>query len=153
MPSKTLRFSILALLAMLVIGIASVTVYFVNLLGSLAQFPDAYASDWTAIFVIEHLKSTDGEWPRSWDDLRDEYDTMAEPSHYAWSFTELQERVVFDWTADVDQVANADPPIGVFRLASGKHVSFDGDPNVLIRDYLVSKRESAVQMSRQDNPH
>lgn len=72
----------------------------------------------------------------NWDDLRDEYDRLAPASHYAWTFDELQTRVWFDWSAAPDAVRNADPPQQVFRLTSGRQVSFNGDPNKLIRDYL-----------------
>lgn len=42
-------------------------IYTVNVLRSLASFSDAYASDWTSTFVIDHLR-TSGDWPRGWDD-------------------------------------------------------------------------------------
>lgn len=110
-------------------------IYVVNVLRSLASFSDAYATDWTSTFVIDHLR-TSGDWPSDWDDLRDEYDRLAPASHYAWSFEELQTRVWFDWGADPNAVRNADPPQEVFRLTSGRQVSFNGDPNELIRNYL-----------------
>ena len=110
-------------------------IYTFNVLRSLASFSDAYASDWTSIFVIDHLR-TSGDWPNGWDDLRDEFDRLAPASHYAWTFDELQSRVWFDWNADPDAVRNADPPQEIFRLTSGRQVSFNGDPNELIRDYL-----------------
>lgn len=125
----------------LVITLAAVTllsipcIYTVNVLRSLASFSDAYASDWTATFVIEHLR-TSGDWPGGWDDLRDEYDRLAPASHYAWTFDELQTRVWFDWDADPEAVRDADPPKEIFRLTSGRQVSFNGDPNELIRNYL-----------------
>lgn len=119
-----------------VVAILSIPcIYVVNLFRSLASFPDAYASDWTSTFVIDHLR-TSGDWPSGWDDLRDEYDRLAPASHYAWTFDELQTRVWFDWNADPDAVRTADPPQKVFRLTSGRRVSFNGDPNKLIRDYL-----------------
>lgn len=106
-------------------------------LKSLADLPsDAYASDWTAIFVIEHLKASDNKWPAGWDDLQDEFDRMAEPTHYAWTFRELQERVDLRFDVTAEEVRNADPPLIVFRLTSGRTISYDGDPNVLIRGYL-----------------
>lgn len=97
---------------------------------------DAYASDWTAIFIIEHLKATENTWPRSWADLQDEFDRMAEPSHYAWSFTELQQRVDLQFHLTSEQVRDADPPVEAIRLTSGRRVSYDGDPNLNVRDYL-----------------
>ena len=146
------RIATISIVTVIILGVAIVVCYFVILFRSFNQFPDAYASDWMAVFVIEHLKSTDGQWPRSWEDLRDEYDTMAEPSHYAWTFAELQDRVVFDWNANVDQVAIADPPLDVFQLTSGQEVSFGGNPDVLIRDYLLLERESDAQAAPESDP-
>jgi len=110
-------------------------IYIFFFLRSLASFSDAYASDWTSTFVIDHLR-TSGDWPKGWDDLRDEYDRLAPASHYAWTFEELQTRVWFDWNADPNDVRNAEPPQEIFRLTSGRQVSFNGNPNELIREYL-----------------
>ena len=109
--------------------------YLFLLFRSFASFPDAYASDWTVVFVTDHIHTT-GEWPKGWDDLKDEYDRMAPASHYAWTFDELQERVWLDWDADLDSVRSADPPQTIFRLTSGREASFNGDPNDLIRNFL-----------------
>ncbi|MFM7832814.1 MAG: hypothetical protein ACKPJD_13565, partial [Planctomycetaceae bacterium] len=65
---------------------------------------DAYASDWTAIFIIEHLKATEDTWQSNWADLQDEFDRMGEPSHYAWSFAELQQRVNVQFDVTSEQV-------------------------------------------------
>ena len=99
---------------------------------------DAYAADWMSIFVIEHLKESGGEWPQGWHDLRDEYERLEDPSHYAWTFEELQERVVFRFDVTSDEVRNAEPMMRVFELSSGRQVSYDGDPNERIRDFLLS---------------
>jgi hypothetical protein len=110
-------------------------IYFFFFLRSFTSFSDAYASDWTSIFVIDHLR-TSGDWPKGWDDLRDEYDRLAPASHYAWTFEELQTLVWFDWNAEPDVVRTAEPPQEIFRLTSGRKVSFNGNPNELIREYL-----------------
>jgi hypothetical protein len=34
-------------------------------------------------FVIAHLREYDNRRPTGWDDLMDEFDTLAEPGHYA----------------------------------------------------------------------
>ena len=103
--------------------------------GCLPSPSDAYASDWTSIFVIDHIR-TSGKWPTGWADLRDEYDRLADPNHYAWTFEVLQQRVWFDWDATLEIVRDAEPPLEVFRLTSGRKISYNGDPNLLIRDYL-----------------
>jgi hypothetical protein len=129
---KRLRVVVLA-----VIGSAVFAVLTVFTLRSVVALPsDAYAADWTAVFVIEHLKSSDNLWPGSWDDLHDEFDRMAEPTHYAWTFDELQQRVDLRFDVTAQQVQNADPPLVVFQLTSGRMVSYNGDSNLLIRDYL-----------------
>ena len=96
---------------------------------------DAYATDWTSIFVIEHIR-TSGEWPSGWSDLRDEFERLAPASHYAWTFDELQDLVWFDFDAKIDDVRDADAPMHIFGLTSGRRLSHNGDPNKLIRDYL-----------------
>lgn len=133
MSNDNLKRSGVTVVIVFLLTIPCVYVYFQ--VTSLSSFSDAYATDWTSIFVIDHLR-TSHQWPEAWEDLRDEYDRLAPASHYAWTFDELQTRVWFDWNADPDAVRDADPPEKIFRLTSGKHVSFNGDPNVLIRDYL-----------------
>lgn len=123
--------------ALITLALIAGAVFVVIALKSLVGVPsDAYASDYTAIFVIEHLKSSNNLWPASWEDLRDEFDRIEEPTHYAWTFKELQERVDFRFDVTADQVRDSDSPLVVFRLASGRHVSYGGDPNLLIRQYL-----------------
>ena len=126
---------IVACIALVALAIAT----FVYLLPfAVLCFPspkDAYATDWTSIFVIDHIRTT-GEWPTGWNDLHDEFDTLAPASHYAWTFDELQELVWFDFSANIDRVRDSDPPVHVFHLTSGRKLSYNGDPNVLIRDYL-----------------
>ena len=122
-----------AIFIALAIGLAS---YALPLLKRCFPSPsDAYATDWTSIFVIEHIRTT-GIWPTGWHDLRDEYERLAPASHNAWTFDELQDRVWFDFGVDIDDVRNADPPLHIFELTSGRRISYNGDPNKLIRDYL-----------------
>lgn len=126
---RTLAFVILAM----TVGV----VYAAFVFKSVVELPqDAYASDWTAAFIIEHLKATENTWPKSWLDLQDEFDRMADPSHYAWSFAELQERIQVRFDLTSDQVRDADPPIQAIRLTSGRGVSYGGDPNVDVRECL-----------------
>jgi hypothetical protein len=134
MSRKHLRILIATVVVLALI--AGVT-YGIVLLRCYLDVPvDAYASDWTAIFVIEHLKSTDKQWPANWEELRDEFDRMAKPSHYAWSFAQLQQRVDLRFDVVSNEVRDANPPLEVFRLTSGRRVSYNGDPNLSIREYL-----------------
>lgn len=120
-------------------------IYAVRSTGELVR--DAYASDWTTEFVIAHLRENENRWPTEWDDLKDEFDTLAEPGHYAWTFAELQERVWLDWDANPRQIAISDPPLTVFRLTSGRQASYGGDPNERIRDYLSKRTFAETQSS------
>ncbi len=99
---------------------------------------DAYASDWTSEFVIQHLKTSGNSWPTDWADLEDEY-AFFKSHDYAFSFLELQELVDVRWDTDASAVANSDPPMKVITLASGSGSHFEGDePNARIRDYLAN---------------
>ncbi|QEF98094.1 hypothetical protein Mal15_21410 [Stieleria maiorica] len=96
---------------------------------------EAYASDWTAVFIIDHIR-TSGEWPTGWHDLRDEYDRLAVPQHYAWTFEELQSLITVDWDVDISELRDSDVPLDHVRLTSGRQVSYGGDPDKLIHDYI-----------------
>ena len=96
---------------------------------------EAYASDWTAAFIIEHIRTT-GEWPTGWDDLRDEYDRLAVPEHYAWTFEELQSLINVDWDVSIADIKDSEVPLKHIRLTSGRQVSYAGDPDKLIYDYV-----------------
>lgn len=126
------RVTVISIAAALILVPCAYVFFFIR---SLNTFPDAYASDWTSTFLIDHLR-TSGSWPTGWDDLRDEYDGLANASHYAWTFEELQARVWLDFDVDLAEIRDAEPAKTVFRLTSGRRVSFNGDPNVLIREYL-----------------
>lgn len=93
-----IRVIILSILAVVVGGL-SYGAYCVHRVATVVV-PNAYAADWVSEFVIEHLKSSDNQWPTNWNDLRDEYDAHAEPSQCPWSWEELQVRVKIDWDAD-----------------------------------------------------
>ena len=111
--------------------------------------PNAYAVDWVASMVIQHLKTHDDQWPQSWDDLREPYETMAAPQNYPWSFEELQRRVAVDWTADVEALKTANvrdgkKPFRVIWLADGSESHWQGgEPNQRIFEYLSGIRPAA----------
>ncbi len=96
---------------------------------------EAYASDWTAIFIIDHIR-TSGEWPTGWHDLRDEYDRLAVPEHYAWTFEQLQSFIIVDWEVTIAEIQDSDVPLDYVRLTSGRTWSYAGDPDKLIYDYI-----------------
>ncbi|OYP31657.1 hypothetical protein CGZ80_20825 [Rhodopirellula sp. MGV] len=96
---------------------------------------EAYASDWTAIFIIEHIR-TSGDWPTGWRDLHDEYDRLAVPQHYAWTFDELQTLINVNWNSSIDAIRKSDVPLENVRLTSNRQVSYNGDPDMLIYDFV-----------------
>ena len=96
---------------------------------------EAYAADWIAVFLIEHLRASES-WPAGWEDLRDEYDRLAVPEFYAWTFAELQELIDVNWNVEIDDVRNSPIPLDLIQLTSGGNVSYGGDPDVLVHDYL-----------------
>lgn len=147
MPTMSRRnLTIVGVTAIAVLAVVAAANYALKSVNNLVL--NAYASDWTARFVIEHLKANDCRWPTGWDDLREEYDTLAEPSHYAWTFNELQERVVLDWDVDIEAIVNADPPVTVFRLADGGTANYNGDPNVRIRDFVAEECVRPVEIEQ-----
>ena len=109
-----------------------------------------YAVQWTSSFIIEHLKNSDNQWPTEWEDLRDEFDTMAEPSHYAWSFDELQTLVDVRWDItlpdDMDAFDDATKTfVSIKRDNKYAHVLKEDVrvANQQIRDYLRESNNNA----------
>lgn len=104
--------------------------------------PNAYATDWSAGILIEYLKTNDNQWPSSWDDLREPYETLAAPQNYPWSFDELQQRIAIDWAADVSSLKSSQskkglPAIKVIWLKDGSDIYWEGlEPNQRILSYL-----------------
>ncbi len=89
--NRKLVIIVLLLLVPTCVGILSGIIYAVQATGQIVR--DAYASDWTTEFVIAHLRANDNRWPTGWHDLKDEFDTLAAPQQYAWTFIELKDRV------------------------------------------------------------
>ena len=107
-----------------------------RLVQRVANLPlEAYASDWTGVFIIEHLRTTD-TWPTGWHDLRDEYDRLAVPEFYAWSFEELQDLIDVNWNISIDEIKSSEIPFDLIRLTSGGTASYGGAPDVLVHDYI-----------------
>ncbi len=71
---------------------------------------EAYASDWTAVFIIDHVRTT-GNWPTGWQDLHDEYERLAVPQHYAWTFDELKALISVNWDSSIDAIRQSEVPI------------------------------------------
>ena len=108
--------------------------------------PNAYAVEWVASMVIQHLKTHDNRWPRSWEDLHEPYETMAAPQNYPWSIDELQRRVAVDWSADAEalktaKVRDGEAPFRVIWLIDGSESYWQGgDPNQRVFEYLTGRK-------------
>jgi hypothetical protein len=107
---------------------------------------DAYAVEWAADMVIEYMKSHDGAWPRSWDDLREPYKACAQRVGEPWTFEQLRDRVDVNWDVDPVRLANApdigaEPPFVVIWLRSGSGSHWEAhEPNRKILDYLRKRK-------------
>lgn len=117
------------------------------------DLPNAYAVEWVAELVVQHMDANDGAWPRDWDELRDDYQTLTEDLGSTWSFEELQSRVAIDWQADpatlIDQAsATVDVPFNVIWLQDGSSDHWVGrEPNQVVLDYLLQKRDAPDEIS------
>ena len=65
-----------------------------------------YGIEWTSIFIVEHMENSEGQWPRGWEDLRDEFQHHGE-GHYAWTFEELQPLVEVRWDIQLPRDAES----------------------------------------------
>ena len=110
---------------------------------------NSYALWWAADMVTEHLKSNDNRWPRSWDELRDDYDTCVTRSGSPWTFNEIRQRVAIDFTATTAALTEAalesdEPNFNVITAADGTDFHWQGrKPNTIIFNYLTGQPEKA----------
>jgi len=112
---------------------------------------DSYAVWWVADMVVEHLKATEDQWPKDWDELRDDYRTVVKRSGDAWSFEELSSRVCVDWTASVAELRKSalegdKPNFRVIWLRDERTSHWAGaEPNQIIYDYLMKRSRRSDQ--------
>ena len=105
-----------------------------------------YAAWWVGDMVVEHLRANNDNWPRNWDDLKDDYDTCVSNSGSApWGFDELKSRVRIDWNADanilVSQQTNGEPEFEAIWLDRGSNASWaNSEPNQIVLNYLNRDR-------------
>lgn len=103
---------------------------------------NCYAVWWVADMVIEHLIANDDEWPSSWDDLRDDYQTCANRSGKPWTFEELNARVSVDFTINGKELSAAcktlsQPNFRVIWLTDGTASHWQShEPNTMIFNYF-----------------
>ena len=113
-----------------------------------AGINDAYALWGAADMVIDYMETHDGHWPRSWDDLRPQFEAGGSGVG-GWSFEKYQDRITIDFNADPNELRrlSLDSPEASFRviwanslnarLGSETHIG-DG-PNQMLCDYFRVK--------------
>jgi hypothetical protein len=113
---------------------------------------DAYAMWGAADMVIDYMETHDGQWPRSWQDLRPQFQ-MDEGRVPGWSFSEFQGRIAIDFEADARWLCEqaVESPRATFRVvwANGSHGVRIGDgPNQMLCDYFRRKAETKQPQNR-----
>ncbi len=138
------RWRVLIAVTALVLALVGGAAYFVR--NTTAATGDAYAAWWVADMVIEYMETHDGAWPRSWDDLREPFETCTQRSGRPWTFEQLRDRVEVDWDADPNELATkpvegSGPPFKVIWLRNGGSTHWkEHEPNRMVLDYLRSRK-------------
>ena len=97
--------------------------------------------------VTEHLKANENDWPQSWDDLRDDYETCVARSGQPWTFDEIRHRVTIDFNVNTNELLEngrelTEPNFSVIRLSDGTDSHWEGrEPNLIIFNYLNGTTE------------
>jgi hypothetical protein len=106
---------------------------------------NCYAQWSVADIVIIHLNANQQRWPRSREDLIDDYNVLVSRSRCGWTIQELSRRVDIDWNADPSVLRNISPRddrLPQFRVIwarDGSPASFQNhDPNKMIAEYLAT---------------
>jgi len=127
-----------------VVAVVSVVAFGVStLIGVKNTIRGSYAVWWVADMCIEHMEVNDGQWPRSWDDLRDDYQTCVARSGQPWSFEELSSQVEVDWHANPIEllpiVDDSSLDLKLIWLRNGSDAHWSGqEPNTKVVEYLKS---------------
>lgn len=108
---------------------------------------DAYALWGAGDMLIDYME-TQGEWPRSWDDLRPQFD-LNNGRVGGWSFAEYQERIRIDFTADPEELRRKSivSPYASFRVIWARRdcgVRVGDDPNQMLCNYFRQKHIDGV---------
>jgi hypothetical protein len=150
---RWMRFGLMALGAAVGLSLAVGIPYlvYVGLTTTAKVTEDAYAAQWVALSIVEHMKTHDGAWPKNWEELRPSYRRLTdEAGESVWSVSDLQRRVEVDWRANPQQLRSAvqtgdEPPFKVVRDGTGSHWQGQ-EPNQIILEYLHSR------IAQQDAP-
>ena len=124
-------------IAALILAIAAYGAYSFN-----QKIRNSYAVWWAADMVIEHMIANDNQWPATWEDLRDDYQTCVKRSGEPWTFDEIRKRVSIDFTVNGKELfASAEtlarPAFRVIWLSDGTESHLQShEPNTMILNYL-----------------
>ncbi len=105
----------------------------------------AYAVWWVADMCIEYMDANNGNWPRKWGDLRDDYQICIMRSGQPWTFDELSSRVEIDWKTEPKELRDASigldaPEFRVIWLRDGTNAHWaHQEPNQKVLNYLNSE--------------
>jgi len=110
---------------------------------------DGYALWGAGEMVIDYLKTHDGKWPRSWDDLRPQF-SVNNGRVGGWSFSQFQDRVGIDFNADPDDLRrkSSGSPHADFRVIWAKRdsgIRVGDDPNQMLCDYFRQQEKRATK--------
>jgi hypothetical protein len=127
-----------AIIATIVLAVAGVVIYIV--LGFSYGIDDGYALWGASDMVIDYMRTHNGNWPRSWEDLRPQFNAN-NGRVGGWSFSHYQDRVAIDFNADPDQLRrkSAASPQATFRVIWAKWpfgVTVGDGPNQMLCDYF-----------------
>ena len=151
-PAKTqnrgfsnLRFRIRTLL--IIVAVAAVAAFMISSVLQVKNvIRNGYSQWWVADMVVLHLDANNNEWPKNWDDLRDDFQTCVTNARgQPWEFQELRSRVEIDWDANpndlIGQQTGGAPTFRAIWLTDGTRSSWGGrEPNQIVLDYLNSKQ-------------
>ncbi len=104
---------------------------------------NAYAQWGAADMVIGYMEKHDGQWPRSWEELRPAFDAGGGRVG-GWSFEKYCSRVWIDWDADPKTLEAAaircdKPCFDVIHPADRIDVRIGGGSNAILHAYFKAK--------------
>lgn len=114
----------------------------------IAHIDDAYAQWGAGEMVVHFMEKHDGNWPRSWEDLRPAFEVSGGRVR-GWSFAEFQNRIWIDFNASPELLNLATNPNGIPRFdvihpSDATRVQIQGmDANSIVLRYLREKRANS----------
>jgi len=99
----------------------------------------SYAGRLAAEMCVEHMKTNGQQWPKSWDDLADEFGPCLARSGQSWSFAELKQRVGIDWNTDLERLmTQVNPPDVIWIVDDPDYPIYGLTPNEIVKQHVKS---------------